>query len=474
MAIDLQDLYHPISDFFLTTFGTGIDDVVFRFDQLGSVISEQDFVDNHHPDAGPSAALAQERFSDLVNRVPLDGADGLHVILGQASIDELYNYRLLLPAVPQVQVGPTRDAIKAKASALWSKLTLQSLSGLMLDYKPSLAEPEDWYVAGSTGWTSHQLQITSSSTPTATPPVPVWRLRPSDLQVAEKLDCLPDARVPGVALRERMRRLDAPVGRIQPLLRANATAVLSPVSAAVSDTVSDAVADTATVAPPADGSLHAAVLSDLRTLDIRGRLVVDQALAEITPTAPASTSSVTIGFDYCLVHIQRPWWFDPFVTDPSWTLPGVAPGSLSAPGTTGGLPWLPIAVAVVRNLVVEAAWSGDDAANLAQATGFGPFRAELDRRRAGSRTPASRSPGGSCNGSRRSRHRPCPPIRPPAPHRRRAQPRTTSSRPGTPSAASPCTCWATPPAGPRSSSSTTSPTPTSSHVGDHLSIPATH
>ena len=280
--------------------------------------------------------------------------------------------------------------------------------------------------------------------------------------------------MPGVALRERMRRLDAPVGRIQPLLRANATAVLSPVSAAVSDTVSDAVADTATVAPPADGSLHAAVLSDLRTLDIRGRLVVDQALAEITPTAPASTSSVTIGFDYCLVHIQRPWWFDPFVTDPSWTLPGVAPGSLSAPGTTGGLPWLPIAVAVVRNLVVEAAWSGDDAANLAQATGFGPFRAELDRRRAGSRTPASRSPGGSCNGSRRSRHRPCPPIRPPAPHRRRAQPRTTSSRPGTPSAASPCTCWATPPAGPRSSSSTASPTPTSSHVGDHLSIPATH
>ena len=103
MAIDLQDLYHPISDFFLTTFGTGIDDVVFRFDQLGSVISEQDFVDDHHPDAGPSAALAQERFSDLVNRVPLDGADGLHVILGQASIDELYNYRLLLPAVPQVQ-----------------------------------------------------------------------------------------------------------------------------------------------------------------------------------------------------------------------------------------------------------------------------------------------------------------------------------------------------------------------------------
>lgn len=375
MAIDLQDLYHPISDFFLTTFGTGIDDVVFRFDQLGSVISEQDFVDDRHPDAGPSAALAQERFSDLVNRVPLDGGDGLHVILGQASIDELYNYRLLLPAVPQVPSrADTFNAIKAEAAKLWSKLTLQSLSGLMLDYKPSLAQPEDWYVAGSTGWTSHRLQITSSSTPAASPPVPVWRLRPSDLQVAEKLELPPDARVPGVALRERMLRLDAPVGRVQPLLRADRLAVLTPVAATVSDTVSDTV----TAAPPADGGLHAAVLSDLAELDIRRRLVVDQALAEITPTAPASTSSVTIGFDYCLVRIERPWWFDPFVTDPSWSLPGVTPGSLSAPGTPGGLPWLPIAVAVVRNLVVEAAWSGDDAANLAQATGFGPFRAELD------------------------------------------------------------------------------------------------
>ena len=374
MPIDLQDLFKPISDFFLMTFGTATDDVVFRFDQFGSVISDQDFIDDRHPEAGPSAGLAQEKFSDLVNRVPLDAGDGLHIILGQASIDEVYNFQLLLPAVSQVPTqADTFNAVKAAAQSLWTKLTLQSLSGLMLNYKPSVASPEDWYDSRSSqSWTAQSFDIASSPVAPATPPVPVWRLRLSDEQIVEKLELPPEARQPGPALRERMLRAELPVGRIQPLLMAARTELATSVSAFASP-VSGTVA-----AAPGDGEVHRAVLSEIAGLDIRQRIAVNEALAQMTPTAPSSTSSVTVSFEYCLVQIRRPWWFDSFVDDPSWSVPGVAPGSLTAPGNPAGISWLPVAFAAVRNLRVEAAWSGGDAINASQATGFGPFRAEMD------------------------------------------------------------------------------------------------
>lgn len=374
MPIDLQDLYQPISDFFMTTFGTATRDVVFRFDQFGSVISDQDFIDDRHPEAGPSAGLANEKFSDLVNRVPLDAGDGLHVILGQASIDEVYNFQLLLPAVPQVpSQADTFNAVKAAATSLWTKLTLQSLSGLMLDYKPSVASPEDWYDSRSSqSWTAQSFHIASSPVAAATPPVPVWRLRLSDEQIVEKLELPPEARQPGPALRERMLRAERLTSQIQPLLMAARPELATSVSASalrVSPSVGAALGE---------GEVHRALVSEIAGLNIRQRIAVNETLEQVTPTAPSSTSSVTVSFEYCLVQIRRPWWFDSFVDNPSWSVPGVAPGSLTASGNPAGISWLPVAFAAVRNLRVEAVWSPDDAVNASQATGFGPFRVEMD------------------------------------------------------------------------------------------------
>ena len=108
--------------------------MVFRFDKFGSLLSDHDFIDEHHPEQGFVAALAREKFSDLVNRVPLDAGDGVNVVLSQASIDDIYFFQLLSPALPVVpaDADPATkaaatdafNAIKAEAVKLLDRLTL--------------------------------------------------------------------------------------------------------------------------------------------------------------------------------------------------------------------------------------------------------------------------------------------------------------------------------------------------------------
>jgi hypothetical protein len=92
------------------------------------------------------------------------------------------------------------------------------------------------------------------------------------------------------------------------------------------------------------------------------------------PTAPTTTSSISIDFEYCLIRIARPWLLDALLADRSWYIPAMAKGSLTAPDPFGGtLPLLPIGVVVVRNLMIAATWTAADVTNAAMATHFGPF-----------------------------------------------------------------------------------------------------
>jgi hypothetical protein len=374
MPVAVEDLYRPISDFFLKRFGTGDDAaVVFRFDKFGSLLSDHDFIDEHHPDQGFVAALAREKFSDLVNRVPLDAGDGVNVVLSQASIDEVYFFQLLSPALPAVPadadpatkaaVTDAFNAIKAEGVKLWNRLTLQSLSGLMLDFKPSLASPEDWYdTSSSQAWTSQTFHIDAS---TASPPTPVWRLRPRNEFLAQELK-LPPATEFG-----REQVLEA--------VMKPAPALDAPVQAAEIPTVvgpADRARMAAGLTGDGPGNVHDLLLTDLSRVDLRSRIAASQYLGELAPQAPASTSSVSITFEYCLVVIRRPWWLDAFIDQGSWYLPAVPAGRLTATDSPAAISWLPTAFVAVKNLRIDASWSGDDAANAAMATDFGPFKVE--------------------------------------------------------------------------------------------------
>ena len=375
MPIAVEDLYRPISDFFLKRFGTGDDAaVVFRFDKFGSLLSDHDFIDEHHPDQGFVAALAREKFSNLVNRVPLVAGDGVNVVLSEASIDDVYFFQLLSPALPAVPAdadpatkAATTDAfnaIKAEGVKLWNRLTLQSLSGLMLDFKPSLASPEDWYdTSSSQVWTSQTFHIDAS---TDSPPTPVWRLRPRNEFLVQALK-LPPATEFGrkqvlEAVVQPAPALDAPIqeAEIQPTL-------VGPVDRA---RVAARLTDDGT------GNMHDLLLTDLSRVDLKSRIAASRYLGELAPQAPASTSSVSVTFEYCLVDIRRPWWLDVFVNQGRWYQPAVPAGQLTAEDNPAAISWLPAAFVAVRNLRIDASWSGDDATNAAMATDFGPFKVE--------------------------------------------------------------------------------------------------
>jgi hypothetical protein len=96
MGLSLRSVYGPLNDFFLERFGTPSGSpVVFRFDKFGSGLSDADFTDASRPELGLQAALGQEKFSELVNRVPVDAGDGMNVVLAEDSVDATYFDRLL-------------------------------------------------------------------------------------------------------------------------------------------------------------------------------------------------------------------------------------------------------------------------------------------------------------------------------------------------------------------------------------------
>ena len=133
MGLSLGSVYRPLNDFFLERFGTpGGSPVAFRFDKFGSGLSDEDFTDAGHPELGLLPALAQEKFSELVNRVPVDAGDGINVILAEESVDGTYYDRLLNPSLPYVGNGTDEtarqalvdgfNALKARAKRVWDSV----------------------------------------------------------------------------------------------------------------------------------------------------------------------------------------------------------------------------------------------------------------------------------------------------------------------------------------------------------------
>ena len=345
MALSLGALHDALNDFVLSSFG-GDGSLLFRFDKYGSVIGDADF--RLDPAGAPVPALARERFSDLVNRIPRVCDDGLNVVLSADSVDDTYFYRLLSPS----QGGDA--TLKAEAVQRWNNQTLESLNGTMLQFKPANASPAAWYDESSDVWTSHSFTVTATQDPPPTDPG-LWRLR-----------------INPEVLRRIPLQLPEPVEPVepveQPLRRFRAAPVLSRL----------AVRDR----PLARADL----LSEVRELSVRDRVIVTQAVAEQAPTQPVTTASLAVSFSYCLVHIDRPWWVDAFVNSATWSVPGSAAGALSDPSTPGGMSHVTVAVLVVKDLTITGSWTGEDAAAAAEADGLGPFKVEPGLSAAGSLT----------------------------------------------------------------------------------------
>src|SRR6266700_5884802 len=152
MSLSLESIHKPLNDFFLTRFGTEPDSpVCFLFDKFGSELSDGDFIDHNRPAPGYSPALALERWSDLVNRIPVDDSDGMNIVFTTNAVDLAYGIRLLKPAEPFLLPSADEETknrvigafsvLKDFALKRWQQLSLESSSGLMLAFSPSPPMP---------------------------------------------------------------------------------------------------------------------------------------------------------------------------------------------------------------------------------------------------------------------------------------------------------------------------------------------
>jgi hypothetical protein len=410
MTLSLESIYQPLTDFFSNLFRTDAGSpVLFRFDKFGSVVSDQDFIDPIHPELGYLPALVREKFSDLVNHIPVDLGDGMNIFLSPDLIDDTYFFRLLSPSIPYIPDGiddATKQAIisafsliKADALKIWNNLTLESITGLMLQYKPSVATPQDWYDRTKNDvWTNHSFQINEkSSTSTSSPSTQLWKLKLSDesmrnvLQlpvVVDKSVEQPPINIPDhvLKLRETLIPKVTSVGEERTPLAVEALSNQLVFTPAVSHNISIAAegnlranvrvtpVDNVRVTPVDNVALYDTFLRQNTTLDVSKKLLVNQYIGINTPTQSVTTDNISISFDYCLVKVERQWWKSIFSNATSWCIPTVSKGQVTSSGPAGNLPLMPIGFVAIRNLVIEANWTAEDVTNASSATDFGPFK----------------------------------------------------------------------------------------------------
>lgn len=400
MALSLGQIFKPLSDFFINLYSSSASSgVMFRFDRFGSVISDQDFIDPNHPELGYSTGVANEKFADLVNYVPSDAGDGMNIIFRQDAVDTSYFYRLLSPSQPCVSgdapgsqgIIDAFSNLKADALKKWNTINAESATGLMFEYKPSLASPASWYNKDAAVWTNQQFSISSPSTTQPNPPkVPlndnIWRLKVSD-QVIRRMT-LPDS-----------IRNSAPVVKalnFSAVSNSNLASATSGVHAGTALTTSVATAraatalmvdhtelqpiDKAVALQPATAAptfaVHDLLCTQINTLALKDRIKLVQEIGTAAPTQPVATDSISVSFSYSLVKIDRPWWIDAFVDDRTWYIPATPRGAIStgAIGSPFGLSTL--GFVVIKDLAITANWPAADVANSAEATDFGPFKVD--------------------------------------------------------------------------------------------------
>lgn len=399
MALSLDSIHEALNDFFVNQFKADAGSpILFRFDKFGSVISDSDFIDPAHPELGYSAGLAKEVFSDLVNHIPIETDDGLNIILSDNKIDDEYFFHMLSPSLPFVATGTDQQLanqiissfsqLKADAKQHWDDIKLESSSGLMVEYRPSLAIPDDWYDKSNNGiWTEQTFQVseTTAAQPGPSGSLPgLWKLKVDDavlqqgLLVAQAWKSNPSTR-PILGSTVTPLRPIAMEPRPSAVPQALRSVTAGPQAVAMPATRMN-LASVPTESMAATGTkvvLAPSFRQQFLSLNISDRILLNRFVGTSVPTQPVNTNSISISLSYCLVKARRPWYGDTFVADRSWYIASLPQGQLtSGTGDNPRLAVMPIGFVAIRNLSIQATWSAQDIDTAKNAGGFGPFKVD--------------------------------------------------------------------------------------------------
>ncbi len=383
MAISLDAIYQPLNHFFLQKFGQGDEaSVFFRFAQIPVGFYDSDFVVLSHPEWGPSPALAIEQLSILVDRIIRLDPSGHGVWLDPPRISDLYHDEIMGPSLPFIPTNADANAkqavidafsqIKSDAISKWEDCKAASLINNGTEFRPSSATPQGWWNKSDPGvWIHQEFQIQGAATSAPDQsPSRLLRMKINDSVLQPILQSHVNPVAPPVS---------PPVGLATVRAAGSRPGMLSrPTLVAARPTFAATLADAATaprlrVASPAlSVAMHSDLMARSTTMPLSHRIELQSMLTQIAPTQSVAVTDVTISYDYCLVTVTRPWINTAFLNNKSWFIPHQTKGSLSA-NDGHGVPALPAAFIVLKNLQIKGPWTPADITNLGLSVQFGPF-----------------------------------------------------------------------------------------------------
>ena len=384
MGITIHSVFQPLNEYFLQKYQTE-SDVFFRFDKIGSSITDEDFINEAFIN---DVSKKKEAISEIVNSILIEEPDNINIVRSGNKIDQFYINILKssLPAVEDTEPDAehiTNNFISARSDA-YKKWEVHTEAGSSEDgFRASATTPENWFDPANTdGWTKHSFQV-SEKTEILPPSKMIWRLKLDDAVLSQFLARTPSETIKPIQLHERimMRKKESPFLLSAAALSEAGVGIsrrarprVSTRRASVTGFHRSVAGTTAEVAEPVRTfKAHSKFINLIKGLNLSQRYEVSHFIKENAPMAPSETKEVKIDFEYCLVSIDRPWLLSTFFYNKSWYLPRIAKGELSQPGKSGGLTSMPVAFLAVRNLNIEASWSQVDIDNAKNASDFGPF-----------------------------------------------------------------------------------------------------
>ena len=421
----IQDVYKSLLDAYQHAVPGGSGGELVAFEPMG-------FAPSCVANPGSNIALtAIQEVSDFANQIPeIDGGFYRHD-------DGSRHLTLQYEAMMSASEGSNADSLaefsvfKSQARKLYDDA---SSDGSLDGPKATFAKPADWYdAAHAANWNTYSYD-SSTQTAAVPPAVPLapnvhlyWHvvpdlLLPTLLQPARAeraLSLVTDTEnvngpkrisVQLASPTEQVKKIDLAVFEEMqatpavPAKPATSSVLLTPVfhrpesqsmsRMAMSSSTHDLVSTQATISDTVSVSDHAlvseqAVVPDqaLASTISEGRLTENlevnryvsltnvAALIAATVAQPVETSHLKMSFQYCVVHLQRPWLLADFLAQPGWYVPGKLAGSYTAGGevNNGGLAIVPVAFIAIKDLLMDAVWSAADVNAGKNAVSIGPF-----------------------------------------------------------------------------------------------------
>lgn len=411
------DLYHPAD-------GDPPEDIFLAFEPIGRAVD----LDSYKLDPSDTdffAAKALEEVSELTDDIPAISADIFRAT--DKSVQGFYSDFIVHGSTAgtddQGEVG-LFNRLKANAAQKLEDTQIGKYGRQGDIYSPTYADPEDWYNPTQTdNWKAYTYQMdqeSSSSTgkPPKIKPNPSqrrwqWQVLPKEFtpvltnpQIINRVSIKPmlqhqavraelDKKAPQLSTFRGLKGLkvqasSANLKMAQPLMAQPLMAKPAVSEKLVSKMVLSDVAVSqlrlTSQQPSIKQAISPIVLDDIRRQikqpQVGGKQIANSAeraaatavLLDNTYSRSVESSQLKISFQYCIVHLDRPWFSHSLLQTKGWYIPGFEAGEFSdgTPDSKGLFSALPISFLVVKDLEISG-WQQSEYEYVSNAIALGPF-----------------------------------------------------------------------------------------------------